>query len=166
MNSVGSHDSELAKAHASAILRLQDEDCRKIQYFLEQICAYWSPLPELKLPSDPNVLSYWPISPRSNFRIAPSPEDIEVVARFLYSCVEHIQILAAKALRHSAPEHSRAKSLVRAALEGAHPGAIPHFKEAIAFLSAVDPGSEQWRTSRRSQAQSRCELIDIPDSNP
>jgi hypothetical protein len=152
MKSHGLHDAELTNAHTCAILRLQDEDCRKVQYFLEQVRKYWRPLPDLKLPSEPNQYSYWPINPSWNVRIAPSVDDIVVVARFLRFHDEHIQILAAKALRNSAPEHDRSVALIRAALDKANLRVSQHFHKAIKYLSAVDPGADQWRTRRRSQA--------------
>ena len=152
MDSNGVHDSELIEAHGHAIERLQDPGCGKVQYFLERVREYWSPLPDLNLPSDPKRLAVWPINPRWNVRIAPSSREVEVVAQFLKSPDEQIRVLAAKTLCYSVPCQDQAMALIQHTLATSDPESSRHLKEAIEILSTIDHQSDQWRTSRGCQS--------------
>jgi hypothetical protein len=145
-------DPDLFEAHNRAIDRLKDPGCRKVQYFLERVREYWSPLPDLNLPADPGLLAMWPINPRWNIRIAPSTQDVETVARFLRSQAPPIRILAAKALCYSVPCQDRARALIKEALAASESRDPQPLTEAIAFLSAIDHDSPKWRTRRERPA--------------
>jgi hypothetical protein len=147
------HDSEqLEREHKLAIERLRDPTCRKVQYFLEKVREYWRPLPDLNLPTDPELLAIWPINPYWNIRIAPSTRDVETVAHFLQSHDDQIRYLAVQILRCSVPQQAQAQTLITNHLANADPQFAAQLRESLGYISNIDPTSDEWRTSRRSQA--------------